>query len=213
MATDEGQQVIGGISRRSLLRGGLLAGAGLATIGTASAALTGTARASTPNPQYGWYFCIYCNSMFFGDDAGVCISPGSPDGRHWEGVGNYNYGIANSDPEATGTSNPQGDWYWCPDCVCLFWGQSGSVCAGNQNPITLTYRNHAIGGTNYILNFGPTDITNVQGGWHWCILCHNLFWPGASSGFCTACRNDPSLPINHQGGGTSYDVAWIPSTD
>jgi hypothetical protein len=209
MATNEGQQAIGGISRRSMLRGGLLAGAGLATISTASAALTGTARASTPNPQYGWYYCIYCSCMFFGNDAGVCIGYASPNGRHWAGSGQYNYGILNG-LGSTAKDNPQGDWYWCPDCVCLFWGQSGSFCAGNRNPLTDAYRNHAIGGTNYDLNFGSTQAgQQQQGGWHWCTQCHNLFWPAPPLGQCVAGLADSNLSGVHVGGGTSYWLEYL----
>jgi hypothetical protein len=184
MATDAGQQSIDGISRRSVLRGGLLAGAGVATMGATSAVLTGTATAAAPNPQIGWGWCVYCSVMWWvkGQTHSACPSEYATDGLHWVGAGNHNYELNTNRPGLNSQSNPQPGWRWCSNCQGLFWGQSGSVCQGNQlfdgglGP-------HAFGsGTSYDLDWtapGPSSgKSNPQQYWSWCDDCHLLFYEG-----------------------------------
>jgi hypothetical protein len=148
MAAHKNQHAIEEITRRGVLRSGLLAGAGVATVGAASAVLTGTAKAATPEPQSGWGYCIYCATMWWvpGRSNSACVGSNSPNGEHNYGAGNYNYSIYNgpgynqntspqgnwtycSDFGLTGTY-PQPYWRWCTQCHLLFWSGAGSRNAG-----------------------------------------------------------------------------------
>jgi hypothetical protein len=210
MAAHKNQHAIEEITRRGVLRSGLLAGAGVATVGAASAVLTGTAKAATPEPQSGWGYCIYCATMWWvpGRSNSACVGSNSPNGEHNYGAGNYNYSIYNG-PGYNQNTSPQGNWTYCSDCQGLFWGQSGSFCAGNRNGLTGDIEPHAVGSnTNYNLDFGLTG-TYPQPYWRWCTQCHLLFWSGAGSRNAGACPKFPPSPSTpHQGGSTNYDAWW-----
>jgi hypothetical protein len=211
MATDEGRQAVSGISRRSALRGGLLAIAGVATVGAVSALLTNPAKAVTPDPQSGWAYCVFCHNMFWVAGMGHSACTGNDiDGTHAYGAGNYNYSINNNEPEWTSGTDPQAHWTWCNDCQSLFWGQTNSACAGNRDFLSGDPLPHAVGsGTNYEVYWGLTNIAHLQTGWRWCTTCHVLFYPKAGSANGGSCawfdHNTGSYP-EHQGGSTIYDV-------
>ncbi len=178
MQKNDGQRAVDGISRRSVLRGGLLAGAGVATVGAMSAICTGTAKASTPSPQYDWGWCQYCSTMWWtpGQSNSACEGPYAPlrsDGfkSHVVGGGSYNYGLYNGIPNLVNTSNPQPDWRWCDACQGLFWGGFPGHCAGKGiNPNTNTLSPHTQGGTSYDIYLNTTG----QAYWRFCGLCSLL---------------------------------------
>jgi len=207
VAIDEGQPTVDGISRRGILRGGLLAGAGVAAVGAMSAVFTGTAKA-TVSPQYGWGYCENCATMWWtaGRSSSVCANFNVTPNRHAVGSGSFNYGPYNGIAGLVSSSNPQPNWRWCNACQGLFWGGgNGGFCSG-------TGSTHVAGGTNYDLYWG-----SGQGGqayWRWCGLCSLLFWPGASEsigGYCPSYRNtrDPQGIGPHSAGSTTiYDIGW-----
>jgi hypothetical protein len=210
VAMDEGQRAIDGISRRNVLRGGLLAGAGLATVGAVSGVLTGTAKASTPNPQPDWGWCQYCATMWWtpGRSGSSCSSPEAPNGLHAVGSGSYNYYQVNNQSTDTPTGNPQSDWYWCTKCQGLFWGGSTDddpgVCWGN------TLFGHVGGGTNYDLWHDKNPTTGVQLYWRWCENCYLLYYQGPSgttAGSCPGRLRDGSA-YHTAGSSTVYDMEW-----
>lgn len=221
MATDEAPQAIGDISRRSVLRGGLLAGAGVVTVGAASAALTGTAKAATTSGlQSDWAFCVYCSVMYWVPDTPTSVCVGSPfaSAQHAYGAGNYDYSIYYG-PGPAGDTQPQGLWTWCSKCDGLFWGHDNSLCAGtlgNQSggPPYVIGR-HTIGTTtNYWLTYSVRTGSNPQPYWRWCTCCHLLFWSGPNNtngGLCPI-GIDSTTPLQsdypHLGGDTIYDVYW-----
>lgn len=214
MPIDERQPAISRISRRSLLRGGLLAGAGVATVGAASAIFTGTAKAGT-DPQAGWAYCVFCHNMWWTagnpNAGGVCL--GNPYASvHASGASTYDYTINNNESGRTINTNPQANWTWCSYCESLFWGQANSLCAGNQNFITGVYDPHAVGSsTSYDLYWGLPGTTNRQTGWRWCSVCHVLFYPAAGSangGTCAVFDHNTGEWLQHQGGTTVYDASW-----
>ena len=217
MATDEGQQAIDGISRRRVLRGGLLAGAGVATAGAVSAVLTGTAKAASPQPGWGW--CHYCGTMWWtpGKPHSACVARGAPLGpngfqNHAVASGAYNYEIFNNVGGLNNQSNPQPGWRWCNYCQGLFWGGNSGVCAGHGidggDP-------HVAGsGASYDLHFnisGLGSTTYPQAYWRWCNACSLLYWQGSSgdlAGWCPAF--DPNLGNHHhKGSGTNYDIYHV----
>jgi hypothetical protein len=210
MATDEGQRAIGGFSRRSVLRGGLLAGAGVATMGAMSAVLTGTAKA-TDNPQTGWGYCHYCATMFWVAGAATSACEGSPNLRHNAASGSYNYGLINSQPGLNNNSKPQPNWRWCAPCQGLFWGGFGGVCFAASAP----GEPHVAGGTSYDLYFNePGNLgvtTNPQAYWRWCIFCSLLYWQGPSGQSAGVCPAQPfGVGSAHydNDSGTNYITDW-----
>jgi hypothetical protein len=217
MAADEGQQAIGGFSRRSVLRGGLLAGAGVATVGAMSAVLTGTAKAATPDPQPGWGYCRYCATMWWtaGESGSHCPGSDTPDGLHHVSSGSYDYRQYNG---ASSGSSPQVNWRWCSACQGMFWGTG--VCYGNTRPGDY-YGPHTAGTTNYNLYFnggGLNSTTDPQAYWRWCGLCSLLYWQGSSGSTAGACAANststsgpgyPPFGPHNAGSSTVYDMYWI----
>jgi hypothetical protein len=212
MATGAGQQGANGISRRSLLRGGLLAGVGVATAGAASAAFTATATAAIPDPQPGWAYCTACTNMtwYASGHTGSNLCAGNGNGPHLYRSGFYNYSIYNNEQGWTGSTNPQAGWNWCHFCQSLFWGMANSVCYNQPRGIG-GYNNHDTGAVNYNLNYGLSG-PNPQPWWRWCTQCHTLFWPGSSTrngGACPAWANDSNYYSYHTGGTWNYNAFWF----
>lgn len=203
MGMDEGQQATGGLSRRSVLRGGLLAGAGLATIGTASAVLTGTAKASIANPQPQWSYCVYCQNMYHGLFTGQCAANPEGGNIHEFAAGFFNYEIYYGS-EYSNTSNPQGNWNWCSSCACLFHvGGDNGGCFGQWSGYLQSYQSHLTGAVNYQLNWGGPGASNLQTGWLYCSYCQVLYYPqGGSNGFCII---NPS-GVHDGSGSFKYDI-------
>src|SRR5580692_7101977 len=75
--TDE-TPVIPELNRRMLLRGGLVAGAGLAVAGLGTVGLTGVAEAATPDvsfqTQFDWAYCANCAGLWYTNNntTGAC---------------------------------------------------------------------------------------------------------------------------------------------
>jgi hypothetical protein len=128
--SDETAQAASKIGRRSVLRGGLPAGAGVAAAGATSALLTGTAEAASI--QSNWAFCVLCNAMFWtGGNQGKCPSGGT----HVFQVGDYNYQINNGFP---GSSTLQTNWRFCGLCNKLAGVTPLAQAAIRQGPPTTT---------------------------------------------------------------------------
>ncbi len=194
-----------------MLRGGLLAGAGVATAGAMSAILTGTAKASTPSPQYGWGYCKYCATMWWtpGESSSFCAAYN--EANHGVGSGSYNYGLYNGISGLVNSSNPQPGWHWCKACQGLFWGGFSGVCRATY----LSFGPHVPGGTVYDLYFNTTG----QPYWRWCKECSLLYWQGSSgstAGYCPAgiafqgfgySTPVPGSP-HIAGSATVYDIGW-----
>ena len=204
MPAEQGQQASHQTSRRTLLRGALIAGAGIATFGGITAARPATANAATtPNPQPGWGQCIYCSTMFWVAEASLshCASSSSLNGTHAVGSGTYNYDI-NNGVSGNGQSNPQVGWHYCTACKGMCWGVSNGYCMG-------TLDDHQGGPTVYALNWGqpvsqkPPPV--LQANWRYCGKCALLYWQGPTGNSAGAC---PSGGEHTAGSPTIYDVLW-----
>ena len=215
-----------GINRRSLLRSGLLVGAGAVALGAGSAATAPSAWAGTPPSQVtingnlysvqgGWRYCKRCGVMFFssnGTGNGACAVFGdnhTPPLLH--APSSSDYGLPHGGAAINGTPGVQVGWRWCDLCQNLFWGPevANSVCSqaeylaiSNQTngPI-----NHDLGsGTAYDMLFGgwATSGVTLQAGWNFCRLCKGLYHGnGAPGGICIAGSptHEPlSNPTNYQ---------------
>jgi hypothetical protein len=207
MVADAGQRASGGISRRSALRAGLLAGAGVATAGAMSTVLTGTAQASTPEPQPDWGWCEYCATMWWTPNRGdsACAAPNQ--GHHSVRSGAYNYEMYNNLGGLNNNTNPQANWRWCTACQGMFWAPSGhNVCQA----ITPGNRHIAGSGTNYDLYFDlMIKGTSPQPYWRWCGQCGLLYWQGSSGTYGGYCPGSELVPGPHvAGSATSYCINW-----
>jgi hypothetical protein len=143
MAAGQGQQAIDGVSRRRVLRSGLLAGAGVVTAGAMSAVLTGTARAATPEPQPGWAWCEYCATMFWAADESTswCASPSHT--QHSYRKGAYNYELYNGYGGLNNNSNPQPYWRYCDYCQGAVLGPVGqTILPRKPRPSRRRVRDH-----------------------------------------------------------------------
>lgn len=193
-----------------MLRGGLLAAAGVTTVGATSVVFTGTAQAATANPQTGWGYCHYCSVMFWVAGKANSVCPGN--GTHGEGSGSYNYALYNSYTGLNNNSQPQPNWRWCHLCQGLFWGGDGGVCGGNNAAIGAPgIGPHAVGVTSYDLywNLGGGSTSNPQPYWRWCQQCSLLFWAGPSgndAGLCPISYQIGSLLEHAAGSSTSYEM-------
>ena len=219
MATDEGQQAINGISRRSVLRDGLLAGAGVATAGAASAMGIATANALTT--QLGWAHCNNCATMFWAEGANgasnVCAASYPSILPHATQAGSYKYSISYG-PGYGNTTQPQGNWRWCGQCAAMFWNETGNGSAGacaaevpGGNPPGTPGPHQAGSSTIYDLGFGQSGLgttTNPQAYWYWCYYCSQLFWPGPQSSSAGVCPWAPGQNFQHVAAtnGANYDL-------
>jgi hypothetical protein len=176
------------VSRRKLLRNGLLAGLGAAALGIASPVLTGTARAQESYPQDNWNWCYKCKGMFYATNtdfpAGYCPAGGQHTGNNPYGSPSYNYTIYYN---ASQGKLSQSSWNWCNKCTGLFYGpqQSSSWCpAGGQHNGTGSY--------DYWLQYDQQELGTANGNgwqeyWNWCSKCTGLFFgPQQSSSYCPA---------------------------
>jgi hypothetical protein len=206
MAADKGQQFIGGISRRSVLRGGLLAGAGVATVGAASAVLTGTANAAASGWQLDWAFCVFCNALWWAKNpspSDACPGSGKT-GEHGLASGDYVYEVEYGVSGLNNSSDPQPDWRFCTNCCALFWGGFGGACWANR--VGISPGPHTAGTTNYDLWWNGSG-TDAQENWRFCGKCSVIFWQGSSqsgTGVCAAASGGPHF----DGSGTVYEMFW-----
>jgi hypothetical protein len=189
-------------SRRTLLRKGLLLGAGAVAVGVAAPVLTGagTARAavSGQGDQDGWSWCYHCQSLFYGIWQAYSFCPG-PTGRHSASQSLYYY-LQYGSPSGQGT---QADWAWCYLCQALFYApfQGYSVCPA---PAAAGGNHSDAQSGNYDMLYGepwPNQIfladVGIQNGWLWCNKCMGTFYgPWQEYSLCPA--------QGTHNGGTSY---------
>jgi hypothetical protein len=201
-----------GLSRRALIRNGLLVGLGATAVVAALPELTGTALASNIDAditvileqtqynyscQVDWWYCIKCYGMYHSDNdtaGGVC-----PAGGEHQNNTNYTLYCIPHDGDAQGQTSPyvcgvQPGWRWCSKCQGLFWGsaQTESVCpAGGQHIITsgtyvydLSYGQPIF---EYYFDYVETELI-AQSDWLYCVKCRGLFFGHGSTadGVCPA---------------------------
>jgi hypothetical protein len=195
-----------------VLRGGLLVGTGVATVGAMSAVLTRTAKAETP--QSGWGYCTLCTSMWWtaGKSGSHCAydTVTQSNGQHASGSGGYDYGLYYNLTGLVNTSNPQPKWRFCTACQGLFFGGNGGRCAALG--WAGTPGAHVAGGTSYDLYWGGSP---GQSDWHYCGNCSLLYFTQASDGVAGWCpwgigvmgTNGARNGEPHQlGSNTNYDI-------
>jgi hypothetical protein len=210
-----------GLSRRMLMRGGLLTGFGVAVAGVASPALTGVAQAATvtraPRPasravksavtpdlpsgqtQNGWAYCKNCAGLWYTGNhtTGYCPYQG---GGHIDNP-SFAYAMFYDVTGAGSPPNPQPGWSWCSRCQGLFDGvrQADSWCPAPKGG------HHTLGTWNYSLNYNQPVPQLAQPGWYWCFNCQGLFYGGpyTTGGYC------PANGFVHDGSKSdNYDVTY-----
>jgi hypothetical protein len=191
------------INRRSLLRSGLLVGAGAATLGAGLAMGAPSAFADAPpvietpdtvlagsppsqvsisgttyNVQAAWRFCVNCRAMFWSPSGphGYCPAPG---GGATHVPSSSNYGLPHDGPAignaANGGLGVQIGWRYCGKCQGLFWGPSAAVSICPAPDLSLENPPHAItSNTIYDMLFG---------GWASNVLILQSGW-----NYCSVCR-------------------------
>jgi hypothetical protein len=214
-----------GLSRRAMLRGSLLTGAGVAVASAALPGLTGVAQAATVittaqaegyvevfNTQPQWWWCKTCSGLFYsanGVAAGTCpFDNGMHDpSASWMYETPCNNAAYNYDFPASGFM--QYDWWWCNLCAGLFFKDNlqGSHCPGNPksfSPNITGPHNATPSSYNYNILYDNSVWQNgsppLQQGWLWCKNCQGMFHAnsGTAAGLCPALRT----PGTHQGEGS-----------
>jgi hypothetical protein len=210
MASHEERRISDGIKRRSVLRGGLLVGVGLATAGVASAALTGTAKAVSP--QQKWAYCANCTGMWYtgNNTGGAC--PEYPDGGGHIDTPSYNYELFNSSTGGGSSPGYQGSWAWCSQCQGLFTTlhPADNFCPGYPSIGGHGVGPHTSAGSyQYFLWINPVSGNNPQPYWRWCGNCDGLYFQGSSGTEAGRCPN-PNGPGKHvEGSGSdNYAIDW-----
>jgi hypothetical protein len=213
-------------NRRTLLRGGLVAGAGAAVAGLATVGLTGVAEAMTRpagrpvktaalsfQTQFYWAYCWNCECLWYtgNNTAGVCAYAvgylGEPHGGHIMSP-SFSYELRYN---VTGSGGPsyQAGWDWCSACQCLFYSSvenlSDNYCAAAFNGP------HKFSGFAYSVLYNDVVTGSSQGNWWWCNQCQALFsdstgvggWcPNPTGGQHTAFTENEKLNSLH------YDVSY-----
>ena len=150
---DQESKAVSGLSRRALLRNGLVTCFGAAVVSIASPAFSGTARAAsrptsrfatsdrissgaipeiTVKSQPGWAWCSKCQGSFYAGNStrGQCPAGGS------HGASPSDNYIMYYDPSGT-ESDTQPNWNWCRKCQGMFYGpQQSKVSARQADTIT-----------------------------------------------------------------------------
>jgi hypothetical protein len=223
-------QGIEGLSRRGLLRGGVLVGLGAAGLTAASSSLVpGVARAANSSSfannngeivsftyQTDWRYCGLCRNLYYAGRPGTCLA--SMYGQHKAGS-STGYGVPDQAPfpnDSSGGAPVQEPWYICANCSCLFWGPdvNGSFCAASQAQVQW---NHVSTGSGvyYVMNgtwSQASGSAQIQGGWRYCAGCKVLYWPASVSECMYAyvtyapTMYPPDNYYNHLSGSTDYYV-------
>lgn len=207
----------GKLSRRTVLRAGLVTAGVIAGVAAPLAAQA----ASLQSP---WWYCNSCNGLYWSGkqpyekEAGVCPesvslkggfyyhNSGTPTGPTYNYIMTYNAG---SGP------NPQPNWFYCANCFGLFYGDAGTREGGwcPYNPYGSQPHN---GNGSFPYNLYYDSPNNGQPGWYWCRNCCGLFyssqpWDPPNSPKDGICPYYTSYPPFQPNDGTksfnSYNVA------
>jgi hypothetical protein len=223
-------QGIEGLSRRGLLRGGVLVGLGAVGLTAASSSLVpGVARATNSSSlannngayvsftyQTDWRYCNGCAMLYYGGRHGICLA--NIYGPHTPGSSTI-YGVPDQVPtpdDSSGGAPVQEPWYICAACACLYWGPGvkGSFCADSESQVQWNH-DPTGSGVYYMMNGTWSQATNgaeIQGGWRYCLGCESLYWPQSVSSCMYAFvtkgfdSDAPANYYNHLTGGTDYHV-------
>ena len=212
----------GELTRRTLLRNGLMTGVGTAVVGAGALSFGGRARADTPSSpissaesstaaplQLGWVYCNQCYGIFYTNNAswGVCPAGGDFGNIPHAFANNYSsfdYGLYYD--AASGQTNWQPNWWWCHQCQGLFHSgspnplsESGNGVCPNGSYLDSTsnffFNPHSNAGSYpYILYYGPAS-TGRQQAWRYCFKCYGLFFlpSGTLNGVCPSGGGNNSI--------------------
>jgi hypothetical protein len=173
------------LNRRMLLRGGLVAGAGLAIAGLGAVGLTGVAEAAvTFQTQFYWAYCNNCAILWYTNNntAGVCPAGGG----HVKSP-SFSYELRY---KVSGTGGPsyQPGWNWCSACQSLFYAADGHAVESVCPAATVFGGPHKTGGFAYSVLYNDVVPGSSQGSWWWCGQCQGLF--NAATGIGGWCPGD-----------------------
>jgi hypothetical protein len=165
------QSVPGEMSRRNLIRVGVVTVGAVSLPGAASAAAA--AARKSYSRQHDWRWCNYCQCLFYEKDytSGCCVKKC---GHNWRGSGNYYLGYGSGAPGQT-------NWRWCSRCENLWYNGSSykGKCAGNSGD------HRSTGSGDYHVQYG-TPGGGEQPDWKWCKKCYCLCYSGGGDGRCFA---------------------------
>ena len=251
---EESSQPAVPLSRRGLFKSGLAVGLSAAGLSVASTAVTGgVARASqngsivlwddygthfTTEVQEQWAYCDLCRNVWYAGEAGdygACVYNLARDSGQSHSKGATDYGLIINNPgfllngqqQPSGNAYMQSPWYWCNQCLCLFWGDglSGSWCANSSIPgsqLGQFLHSSSGSGVYYMpcvnVPGAPTPWSatgcTLQPNWSYCNLCKCLYYgtDDATSACEYKLQNSPAgtTKLPHAVGDTIYYLAMMP---
>jgi len=170
-----------GLNRRRLLRGGLLAGIGAATVGSGLLLTPSAAYAGTMVRQEGWRWCKKCQGLFyfgtrFDPHFGRC-----PAGDVHTITDSLRYSVLGDTTEPWAEYEIDGQqfgWRHCRKCMGLSYIKNGvGRCPASGS------HDHT-GSYGYYPFYGGAPST-AQDQWRWCDRCQGMFYgPGAPISRC-----------------------------
>jgi len=204
----------GGISRRSLLKGGLAAG----TLG-AGLAVVSAKPAFAQGPQIDWEWCNLCAVLYYAGNglnnnccAGNITNITGALGYHDTGSTEY-FVLMDESP-----SGFQADWAWCNRCGELFYlpDIATSVCPYSDSHASFPVTHIAGSSTSYSIGI-YTNPGGYQAGWNYCLSCRALFHgSGHAAGKCAgnttinSSTDGPPLTYgSHTPNSTAYFVGIV----
>lgn len=233
--TDVTPEMNRGLSRRRLLRNGLVAGLGAAAAIVAVPALTGVAEASVTDfatspvngatysftAQPNWWWCATCHALFASDASGsprgTCAGNPMFYGNHTSslaGIGSsWEYEVPYGN---TGIASVQSKWNWCSACDVLWYSGSNNAganrCMANSDFSTYVGP-HTTGTWNYNVLYGGWGTAGpyLQSNWTWCSACGELFHNGGIEPTGSACPKTFGTTSHTAGSNWNYQL-FTPQT-
>ena len=173
------------VNRRSVLRGGLVAGISAATVGTgllsASSGASADAGIQGFALQEGWRWCRKCQGLFyFGSRFDPHFGRCPAGGAHTTADSHLYYFTYNNDQPPPTIANSQFWWRHCRNCMGLSYN-NGVVgwCPGAG-------RHDHTGSHNYYVRHDLEQVApGQQESWRWCDKCQGIFYgPGLAVSAC-----------------------------
>jgi len=227
MTIDE-PQASSNLTRRMLLRNGLMVGLGTAVVAAGSSSFPARAQAgalapassanpSTPAPeQIDWGWCNQCQGMFYTANSNWGYCPGTGNIGPHASVSNYksyDYGFYY---DAVTNSDWQGGWWWCKNCQGLFNNEYGNGACPfgtyyNGTNVIINPHNPA-GSFPYVIYHG-SPVLYRQPNWYYCANCHGLYYTGSSTdkdgGVCPlSCGHNPPF-LHVVNVSFNYAPSWL----
>jgi hypothetical protein len=162
------------LNRRRLLRGGLLAGIGAATVGSGLLLTPSAANAFPNTSQEGWRHCKNCQGLFFFNNSFTPLFGRCPAGTVHTAEGSFRYRLLRDIQEPWSEYQLPGlqfGWRHCKKCMGLSYIKNGvGRCPASD------YHDHTGSHGYYLYHDVVITTPAAQDQWRWCDRCQGIFY-------------------------------------